>query len=91
MAPYCWAPSQRVRELLNALGADVGERADKETSRAIYEFVVKHIGVDRARFNGDFDLPSPTDHSREEQDCAGAMLRSGRSRSSEFHRGGRDA
>jgi hypothetical protein len=30
MAPYCWAPSQRVRELLNALGTDVGVSADKE-------------------------------------------------------------
>jgi hypothetical protein len=57
MAPYCWAPSQRVRELLNALSADVGVWADKEASRAIHEFVVKHIGADRARFNGDFDLP----------------------------------
>lgn len=57
MAPYCWAPSQRVRELLNALGADVGVWADKEASRAIHEFVVKHIGADCARFNGDFDLP----------------------------------
>jgi hypothetical protein len=57
MAPYCWAPSQRVRELLNALGADVGAWADKEASRAIHEFVVEHIGADRARFNGDFDLP----------------------------------
>ena len=36
MAPYCWAPSQRVRELLNELGADVGEWADKEVSRSIY-------------------------------------------------------
>lgn len=57
MAPYCWAPSQRVRELLNALGADVGVWADKEASRAIYEFVCEHVGVDRAHFNGDFDLP----------------------------------
>jgi hypothetical protein len=57
MAPYCWAPSQRVRELLNALGADVGVWADKEASRAIHEFVAKHIGADRARFSGDFDLP----------------------------------
>jgi hypothetical protein len=57
MAPYCWAPSQRVRELLNAIGANVGEVADKEASRAIYEFVVKQIGAEGARFNGDFDLP----------------------------------
>lgn len=57
MVPYCWAPSQRVRQLLNAIGADVGVWADKEASRAIHEFVVKHIGSDRARFNDDFDLP----------------------------------
>ena len=55
--PYCWAPSYRVRELLNALGADIGAQADKEVSRQIFEFVAEHIGKDRARFNGDFDLP----------------------------------
>ena len=57
MAPYSWTSSQRVRDLLNELGADVGERADKEASRTIHEFLVEHIGVDCARFNGDFDLP----------------------------------
>jgi hypothetical protein len=57
MAPYCWASSQRARELLNALGAGVGIWANKDVSRAIYNFVVQHIGVDRARFVGDFDLP----------------------------------
>jgi hypothetical protein len=57
MAPYSWASSQRVRDLLNELGADVGESADKEASRTIHQFLVEHIGVDCARFNGDFDLP----------------------------------
>jgi hypothetical protein len=57
MAPYCWAPSQRVRELLNSLGADVGFSPDKEASRHIYNFVVDHIGAECARFDGDFDLP----------------------------------
>lgn len=57
IAPYCWAPSKRVLELLNELGADIDEGADKEASRAIYEFVVEHIGINRARFIGDFDLP----------------------------------
>ena len=56
MLPYVWAPSRRVRALLNALGADVGERADKEASRTICDFVTKHLGDDR-RFDGDFDLP----------------------------------
>lgn len=57
LAPYCWAPTQRVRELLSALGADTGVSADKEASRSIYSFVVDHIGADRARFVGNFDLP----------------------------------
>ena len=57
MAPYSWAPSQRVRKLLNSLGARVGDWADKEASRAIHAFVVDHIGEARARFVGDFDLP----------------------------------
>ena len=57
MAPYSWTSSQRVRDLLNELGADVGELADKEASRTIHQFLVEHIGLDCARFNGDFDLP----------------------------------
>lgn len=57
VAPYCWAPSQRVRELLNALGANVGMWADKEASRAIHQFVFEHMGAECARFNGDYDLP----------------------------------
>lgn len=56
MLPFVWAPSRRVRILLNELGADVGERADKEASRTICDFVTKHLGDDR-RFDGDFDLP----------------------------------
>jgi hypothetical protein len=57
LAPYCWASTQRLRDLLNSLGADIGTRADKDVSRTIYELVIGHIGLDRARFNGDFDLP----------------------------------
>lgn len=57
MAPYGWAPSERVRTLLNALGAGVGDRPDKETSRTIHDFVTRHLGIDRRRFDGDFDLP----------------------------------
>lgn len=57
MAPYCWAPAQRVRDLLKQFGKDVGDAADKEASRAIHEFIVGQIGDDLARFDGDFDLP----------------------------------
>ena len=56
LAPYCWAPTQRVRTLVNALGAKIAQRPDIAVSRDIHGFVVKHI-ADRARFDGDFDLP----------------------------------
>ena len=58
IAPYCWATTRRVRDkVLNPLGADIGDRADSGASRSIYGFVVKHLGKEQARFNGDFDLP----------------------------------
>ena len=56
-APHCWASTQRVRTFLRRLGADVGDQADITGSRVIHDFVVEHIGTDRARFDGDFDLP----------------------------------
>jgi hypothetical protein len=57
VAPYSWASSARVRGLLKMLGADFGDRADKESSRAVYEFVVDQVGPDYAQFDRDFDLP----------------------------------
>ena len=57
LAPYCWMPSRRVRELLERLGLHLSPDANKEESRAIYDFVVDHLDEDRARFGDDFDLP----------------------------------
>ena len=57
LAPNCWASTQRVRTFLKRLGADVGDQPDITASRVIHDFVVEHIGTDRARFDGDFDLP----------------------------------
>lgn len=58
MAPYCWMPSQRVRDLLGRLGMpDLSSHANKEDSRVIHNFIVKHLGEEHARFGGDFDLP----------------------------------
>ena len=51
MAPYCWAPTQRVREFIQRLGADCRD------SLSIHDFVKTRIGEERARFAGDFDLP----------------------------------
>ena len=58
ITPYCWATTRRVRRLLKNLdrGAFV-EAANMDASRSVYEFIEHHIGPDRARFEGDFDLP----------------------------------
>ena len=57
-APYCWAPTQRVRRLLVLLHAPITEAsAIPDESRVIYDFVAEHVGADLARFHGDFDLP----------------------------------
>ena len=60
LAPYCWMSSERLRRLFGGIGANVEPRADKESSRAIYDFVVSQIGESNARFHGDFDLPLQT-------------------------------
>ena len=57
MVPFSWAASQRVRNLLNELEANIRDEADMDMSPAIYDFVASHLGTDRARFTGDFDLP----------------------------------
>ena len=57
LAPHCWASTQRVRTLLNSLGAEIGDQPDITVSRDIRDFVVEHIGANHARFEGDFDLP----------------------------------
>ena len=57
-APYCWAPTQRVRKLLLLLHARITEASAKpDESRVIYDFITEHVGPPRARFHGDFDLP----------------------------------
>ena len=58
MAPYCWATTRRVRQVLKNLdGEMVVESADMDASRSVYEFIKGHIGPSRARFDDDFDLP----------------------------------
>ena len=58
MAPYCWAPTQRVRRFLQELGADCND------SGSIHDFIKRQIGDERARFTGDFDLPLQLHASR---------------------------
>ena len=57
MAPYCWAPVARVRNLLGRLDPNLHLTADKDASPVIHNFMIEHLGAERARFDGDFDLP----------------------------------
>ena len=57
MAPHCWAPSQRVRKFLTTLDPQLDLTADTDASPKIYDFVINHVGAERALFDGDFDLP----------------------------------
>ena len=57
VAPYCWAPTRRVRTFLTALDPSLYLTADKDVSPTIHQFVTGHVGADRASFGGDFDLP----------------------------------
>ena len=54
IAPYCWTPSQRVRTTLQPW---LDLEPDKDDSRTIFNFVVKHLHAERAHFGGDYDLP----------------------------------
>lgn len=51
LAPYGWAPTQRVREFLQDLGADCHDSA------GVHRFIEEQIGKEHALFAGDFDLP----------------------------------
>lgn len=54
----CYVPTKKVRERLYALGCNIPtEDWDMHTSRTISKFLESHLGVDKARFHGDFDLP----------------------------------
>ena len=54
----CFLPSGRVRAQLSRLGCAVDvEKWAPEDSRTIYAFLCDHLGVDRATFDGAFDLP----------------------------------
>ena len=54
VAPYCWTPWQRVRTTLQPW---LDLAPDKNDSRTIFEFVIKHLDAERAHFGGDYDLP----------------------------------
>lgn len=57
MHPYAWAPTARVRRLLNdQLWLSVDDRSDMDMAPEIYAIVRSHLG-DLADFGGDFDLP----------------------------------
>ncbi len=58
--PYCYMPVRRVRSLVFRLGGPALETITYnrwERSRLIHEFLQRHLGQDRATFNGAFDIP----------------------------------
>ena len=74
-APYCWMPTQRVRKLLLSLYAPITEATAKpDDSRVIYGFITEHVGTDRARFHGDFDLPLQVITRARYRDALGGCL-----------------
>ncbi len=64
LAPYAWMSSRRVRDFLVRAGGPALHEADPDHSRQIHEFVVKELGTQAAKFDGDYDLPLQlrTDH-----------------------------
>ena len=55
--PYAWASSRSVRErILDRLGLQLGDQANPNLSRKIFDFIESHLG-ENASFLGDLDLP----------------------------------
>jgi hypothetical protein len=57
VTPYCFVPVGRVRNLFFRLGADVSYGSPLEQSKAIYDFLTKHLGPERSCFSGHYDIP----------------------------------
>lgn len=56
--PYCYVPVGRTRDLLERMGCiECSGDADIEQSRKIHAFLVKHLGEEKATFNGAYDIP----------------------------------
>ena len=57
--PLCFVPSRAVRTLIEEIGGpQIGDDDVHEgRSRAIWSFLVEHLGHERATFQGDFDIP----------------------------------
>ncbi|MFK7602061.1 sacsin N-terminal ATP-binding-like domain-containing protein [Deinococcus sp. SM5_A1] len=54
----CYVPTKKVRKALYYYGCDIDpEEWGHETSTKIHRFLVDHLGEEKARFHGDFDLP----------------------------------
>jgi len=53
---FCWGATKRVRDLFERIGCDLGEDIGAETSRVIWATVREHLGDEKGRFEGDYDL-----------------------------------
>lgn len=58
VSAWCFVPVGRVRSLLEYIGADISPHDSYvEQSKAIYTFMAKHLGPERACFMEHFDIP----------------------------------
>ncbi len=57
--PLCFVPGKTIRTLIEEIGGPgIGEdEAHEARSRAIWDFLVEQLGLERATFQGDFDIP----------------------------------
>ncbi len=55
---HCYVPVKRVRDIVERMGGPFLENSSREEqSIRIYEFLAKHLGEEKATFNGAFDIP----------------------------------
>lgn len=54
--PYCYTPSKRIRHAFEQLACPL-EGDHMQASRSIHEFLVQHLGEEKATFQLGFDLP----------------------------------
>ncbi|MCY4400173.1 MAG: hypothetical protein OXE96_12675 [Gemmatimonadetes bacterium] len=75
LAPYCWSARARVRRLLDHLGSNLGNDADMDASRRVWDFIRHHLGEGQADFGGDFDLPLHLITLKKNAECLNDIFR----------------
>ncbi|QNK34689.1 hypothetical protein HF675_11945 [Serratia sp. JUb9] len=80
LAPHCYMASAGVRDLLSNRLPEGGLQLDSATaehSKEIYAFLCRHMGEEKATFNGAFDIPLHVLARRENRECLVEILEIG--------------